>query len=170
MTEKSFKKFCDREHTCCFTGHRAMTDEEKHTAEQRIRAVVAALYKVGVTDFITGGAIGFDTVAAATVINMKRSGYPKLRLAVAIPFKNQSERWSHADKALYRTILEAADETICLSEEYTSHCMRDRNCFMVDNSSLCLSYVTRPSGGSWNTVRYAERLGRKIINIAAVTW
>ena len=170
MTETALKKLCDKEHTCCFTGHRDMTEEEKYTAERRIRAAVKAFYEMGVTDYITGGAIGFDTVAAASVINMKRSGYPKLRLAVAIPFRDQSERWSRSDKVLYRTILEAADETVCLNENYTSSCMMERNMFMVDNSSFCLSYVTRQSGGSWNTVKYAKRHGIKIINLADVDW
>ena len=168
MTKTALKTFCDREHTCCFTGHRDLAEEEKYRADLRIRAAVKAFYKIGVTDYITGGAIGFDTVAAAAVINMKRSGYPKLRLAVAIPFRDQPERWSNSDKALYRTILEAADETVCLNENYTSSCMMERNMFMVDNSSFCLSYVTRQSGGSWNTVKYAERRGIKIINLAAV--
>lgn len=170
MTQTALKKLCDKEHSCCFTGHRDLTEEEKYTAERRIRAVVKAFYEMGITDYITGGAIGFDTIAAATIINMKRSGYPNLRLAVVIPFKDQPERWSHSDKVLYRTTLEAADEIVCLNEKYTPSCMMERNIFMVDNSSYCLSYVTRQSGGSWNTVKYAERHGLKIINLAAVEW
>ena len=170
MTQTVLKKLCDKEHTCCFTGHRDLTEEEKYIAERRIRTLVKAFYEMGVTDFIAGGAIGFDTVAAATVINMKRSGYPKLRLAVAIPFRDQSERWSSRNKALYRTILEAADETVCLNENYTSSCMMERNMFMVDNSSFCISYVTRQSGGSWNTVRYAGQRGINIINLAEADW
>jgi len=37
---------------------------------------------------------------------------------------------------------------------------------MVDNSSLCVAYMTRKSGGTAYTVEYAQQSNKKICNIA----
>ena len=162
--------FDEREKTCCFTGHRSLTAAEKGRAAARIKQAVRALAAVGVTNFITGGALGFDTAAAVTVINLKRSEYPQIKILVAVPFRAQAARWKYADRALYNTVLEAADEVVYLFDEYNGNCMGERNRFMVDNSLYCLSYVTKNFGGSYSTERYALSKGLKVLNLADVNW
>ena len=44
--------------------------------------------------------------------------------------------------------------------------MQKRNRHLVDNSSLCISYLTSDSGGTAYTVNYAKAKGLKIINLA----
>lgn len=65
--------------TCCFTGHRII----KITPElvQRLREAIIAVIGQGVTEFYDGGAIGFDMLAAETVIELK-SEYPDIRLHI----------------------------------------------------------------------------------------
>lgn len=164
------KSFSDVSRTCCFTGHRDMTLSEKESAAERIKRAVCALVSRGVTNFITGGALGFDTVAAVTVINMKRSEFPEIKLALAIPFRGQPERWRVVDRALYDTIMKAANEVVILSEEYADGCMMKRNRFMVDHSAYCLSYVKKNYGGSYYTEKYARSKGLKVLNLAEVNW
>ena len=47
----------------------------------------------GVTYFIAGGALVFDTLAAQTVLDLKKD-YAQIKLILAIPCKNQSDKWS----------------------------------------------------------------------------
>jgi len=162
--------FGERDETCCFTGHRDLSVEEKELAAARVRQAARALAAVGVTNFITGGALGFDTAAAVTLINLKRSELPDIKLLIAAPFKGQAARWRSADRALYNTILDAADEVVYLFPEYTRDCMGVRNRFMVDNSRYCLSYVTKNYGGSYSTQKYAVSKGLKVLNLAEVNW
>lgn len=155
---------------CCFTGHRVLTPEQTGLAAQRIRRTVKALTSIGVTNFITGGALGFDTIAAQTVLELKRSGFSHIKLAVAVPCRDQCDRWRPSDVRLYKSILGSADETVCLSEKYTTGCMNVRNRFLVDHSAYCIAFVTRDTGGSAYTVKYARSLNKNVINLAEVKW
>lgn len=41
-----------------------------------------------------------------------------------------------------------------------------RNRYLVDNSSICIAYLTKNKGGTAYTVDYAKKLGVTVINIA----
>ena len=43
--------------------------------------------------------------------------------------------------------------------------MHKRNRHLVDNSSVCVCYLNRESGGTAYTVRYAKEKGLEIVNI-----
>ena len=154
---------------CCFTGHRALTADQIKRIKLQINRAVKALASTGVTNFITGGALGFDTVAAECVLELKDKGH-EVRLLVAVPCRDQSERWKPRDIAVYNRILAAADETVCLSENYSREAMLARNRFMVDHSSCCLAFVTEEKSGSAYTMRYAGQTGKQVINLAEVSW
>ena len=44
--------------------------------------------------------------------------------------------------------------------------MIKRNRYLVDNSSLCICYLTRQTGGTAYTVRYAESKGVTVLNLS----
>ena len=173
--EKEIEKI--RSATCCFTGHRTMLYEEKQKAADGIRSTVRSLVKRGVRHFITGGALGFDTVAAATVINIRDNealvdsdgNTVKISLTLAVPCPTQSDRWSFANKTMYNSIAKSADEVIMVSKSYTRDCMSRRNRYMVDSSAYCICYVTQKRGGSYYTMNYAKEAGLGIINLATDT-
>ena len=60
-----------RAKTCCFTGHRNLSSGEKLKAAVRLRRVIAEQIKAGIVFYGAGGALGFDTLAAQTVLDMK---------------------------------------------------------------------------------------------------
>lgn len=45
-------------------------------------------------------------------------------------------------------------------------CMHRRNRHLVDNSGVCVCYLTRNSGGTAYTVNYAKKQGVNVFNIA----
>ena len=147
-----------------FTGHRNIEKSEYDALAKRLFLTVDALYREGVYTYYCGGALGFDTVAAVTVLNMK-AHYPHLRLVMAIPCPEQSAYWSAADKALYESILRRADECVTLSPHYTRDCMMKRNRYMVDHAELLIAYVKRETGGSAATRRYAQKKGLTILDL-----
>lgn len=119
----------------------------------------------GVTDFISGGAIGFDQIAASVIIAKKRKGQD-IRLIFALPCRNQDERWSVEQKYQYHSLLTQADEIIYVSDKYYAECMRKRNEFMVDRAAHCICALMHDRSGTGQTVRYAKQYGVKIINVA----
>ena len=149
---------------CCFTGHRQIPEAERERLSFLLEKYIRAAAERGYTDFICGGALGFDTMAAVTVINLKREY--DIHLFLAIPHAGQSDKWSFSSRALYNDIIKKADGYTVLSDTYTPFCMSARNRFMVDNSSLCFAYLTKDSGGTFGTAKYAEKAGVKVVNLA----
>ncbi|MBO4896839.1 MAG: DUF1273 family protein [Clostridia bacterium] len=144
-----------KENTCCFTGHRVIRSEDKEELQTNLCKVVADLIDKGVTDFVCGGALGFDTLAAKSVLMYKKynSG---VRLILALPCPEQPEKWSNSDKRTYEDIKAASDEVFIVSPKYTSECMMQRNRFMVDMSFYCVAYFRNIGGGTLKTIQYAK--------------
>lgn len=154
------------ESRCCFTGHRAIPSDKSKELAQRIKDGIEYLYaNMGVTTFFSGGALGFDTLAAEAVIE-KRKRHPNLRLVIVVPCRDQAARWSAADKARYERINRNADEVIYLAERYFNGCMHQRNRYMIDHSAYCICYLTKQTGGTTYTVQYARECGLRIFNLA----
>ena len=153
--------------TCCFTGHRilgaAVTAELTEILDRRL----AALCDVGFTEFRTGGALGFDTLAAKRVILLKKAR-PQCRLHLILPCRDQDRYWTAAERADFAEILQNADTVRYLREAYTPDCMHARNRALVDGSDLCLAYLTGncKKGGTLYTCTYVLKQGVRWINLA----
>lgn len=150
---------------CCFTGHRKIPPENRSKISQRLENIVVQLIESGCTYFYSGGALGFDTLAAQTVLKL-RTKYPEIRLLLVIPCKNQAEHWNTENKAVYEKILSAADEVIYTSQAYFKGCMHKRNRYLVDHSDICVCYLTKNTGGTAYTVNYAINKQLAIHNVA----
>ena len=156
-----------RKKTCCFTGHRKISADRsdilKFLLEHIIRLAVQKSYRT----FITGGAVGFDTLAAQAVLNAKQIyKRKKIKLILAIPYPEQADKWDKSDVDEYERIKALADKVIYISAEKKKGCMHKRNRYMVDNSSLCVAYMTKKSGGTAYTMNYAEENQVMVFNIA----
>ncbi len=152
------------EKSCCFTGHRDILQSEYADISKKIAREMSRLYDGGIRSFIAGGAIGFDMIAAVTVLNMKHE-FPDIELVLALPCRDHDKKWSQHDKAMLATLMRRADEIIYVAESYQSGCMLARNRFMVDNSSVCISYCHKTSGGSYYTENYAKKHGKTVVKI-----
>ena len=53
-----------------------------------------------------------------------------------------------------------------LHHVYPKAAIKKRNEWMVEQAQLLLCYVEKQSGGAYTAMKYAERLGKEIINLA----
>ena len=150
--------------TCCFTGHRDLPEDKIPIIRQNLRKSLISAIEHGYIYFGAGGAVGFDTLAAQTVLELKAE-YPEIKLILVLPCKNQTLKWPAADIAEYERIMEKADKIKYTSEHYFPGCMQKRNRRLVDFSSLCICYLTKPSGGTAYTVDYAQKKGLTILSV-----
>jgi len=125
----------------------------------------AALYQKGVRFYGAGGALGFDCLAAQTVLRLRES-CPGMKLILVLPCLTQTRGWRLEDIAEYERIKSQADKIVYTAQQYTPGCMHRRNRHLVDHSGVCVCYLTKESGGTAYTVNYAKRHGVEIINIA----
>lgn len=144
-----------KERTCCFTGHRIIPEKDISHLQKRLEKTVIDLVEKGYRYFGAGGALGFDTMAAQTILKLKKQ-YPQLRLILVLPCREQTKNWKSDDIAIYNYILEQADKVVYTAESYYNGCMQKRNRHLVDCSSVCIAYCTKSTGGTAYTVNYAH--------------
>ncbi|MBD5116650.1 MAG: DUF1273 domain-containing protein [Ruminococcaceae bacterium] len=155
----------DKLKVACFSGHRKLPQDQTEIRENLERAIIS-LIKQGVVFFGNGGAVGFDALAATTVLKLKKD-YPHIKLVMVLPCspEQQSLKWNDEQKKRYYEILEQADKVRELSPKYTNTCMLDRNRHLVDNSAYLICYLRENKGGTFYTVNYARQKGLKILRI-----
>ena len=162
----------DRESTCFFTGHRSIEGRILPSLARLLKANIAYLYSdVGVRTFCAGGALGFDTLAAYTVYDLRRS-IPDLRLVLELPFHGQETLWTAQQQRTYRLMLSFADEvrytvdTLPDDKRETARrylLARDRR--LIADGAYCITYFGGKRGGTAYTVAHAESAGCTIINL-----
>lgn len=150
--------------TVCFTGHRKIPPEQVDTLALRLKATLIQLINDGYLYFGAGGALGYDTLAAQTVLELKKQ-YPNVKLILVLPCLSQTRGWSTRDIEIYEDIKNKADKVVYTSQEYTRGCMHKRNRHLVDNSSVCVCYLTESTGGTAYTVDYAHKNNLTVINL-----
>lgn len=159
-----------REHTCCFTGHRHISAEKLPKVIESLDIELGWLISHGITEFYTGGALGFDTISALAVLKAKRTN-ERIGLHLALPCPEQTKFWRSRDVEIYNYILSRADSIEYLSDHYHRGAMQLRNRRMVDSSRYCVCYYDNETAseghgkGTVYTVDYARRSGLTIINL-----
>lgn len=149
---------------CCFTGHRKLPANKIQAIVTNLDREIDTLIESGVTDFMSGGALGFDQIAASLIVTKKEMG-KKIRLIFALPCKNQDAHWDEKQQELYQNLLGEADEVTFVSEEYDPFCMKRRNKYMVEHSTYCICALLHEKSGTGQTVRFARKKGLRIINV-----
>ncbi len=150
--------------TCCFTGHRTVHESVREQILPVLTDKIEELINEGVAVFINGGALGFDTLSALTVLGLKNK-YPHIKLYIYVPHEGQASKWSEDSKMVYDYILSRADDVKVLAPNYYADCMRARNRRMVDDSDCVIAYVRKEAGGSFYTATYAESKEKKVYYI-----
>jgi len=154
------------ENTCFFTGHRALPGDRIPEIALQTREQIYLHAANGYINFICGGAVGFDTVAAVQVAKVKAGGTP-IRLVLALPCRDQTALWKNTEMLrLYQRIKGTADDIIYVNDLFFDGCMKERNRFMVEASSACIAYFNGGRiGGTAQTLRMAEKKHITVTNI-----
>ena len=159
--------------TCCFTGYRPAklpwgfdeSDARCLALEQRLYDVAEAVYVSGIRNYVCGMARGCDMLFARAVLRLRET-CKDVRLIAAVPFPGQADRWPEADRRRYEQILSQCAEVSVVSPEYSAGCMRRRNEYMVDASSLLIAVYDGKQGGTMMTVNYARKNMLELIVLA----
>ena len=159
------------ESSCCFTGHRKIDSAKLPALVERLYLEITYLTNHGIKNFYTGGALGFDTVAALTVLRLRQRGND-IKLHLMLPCPEQYKNWNNRDVEIYKDILMRCDSSTVLCEHYHGGAMHIRNRAMVDASKYCVCFwdkelieTSKSGSGTLYTVNYAKKLRRSIINL-----
>ena len=86
-----------RQESCCFTGHRQIAPADEPTLKAALKEQAIRLIGHGVTHFYCGGALGFDTLAAACILELKKQN-SDIRLLLALPCRGQEKYYNKYTK------------------------------------------------------------------------
>lgn len=163
--------------SCAFTGHRPKrfpwrydeTARECVLLKKALTEQITVLADNGVTEFLSGMALGTDLWSAQIVLDLRKDN-PALKLCCVLPCEDQEVKWSAHAQTQYHSILDDANDVVYVSRKYHRDCMLERNRYMVDVSSILLAvYDGTYRSGTGMTVRYAKSKQRKIILIDPIT-
>ena len=149
----------------CFTGHREIPREHYLKLRDILIQEIEAQIEQGATVFRAGGALGFDTLAALCVLDVRRH-HPHIRLELILPCPTQTRGWSPSEKGLYQQILEQADSHRYVSNTYFSGVLQMRNLALIRDSDVCIAYLrSSHGGGTAFTCAQAIKNGLELVNV-----
>lgn len=150
-----------QEKTCCVTGHRNISNEQRIYIEKEMRREVREAIEDGFTHFISGFANGVDLIFADIVVEEKKQ-HPNILLEAAIPYAGRLNKLD----THFQELIQACDDVRVECEKYAPYSFDRRNRYMVDKSQRVIAvFDGRSKGGTVLTMRYARKLEREIHEI-----
>ena len=156
----------------CFTGYRPNKFPftlDKNNAEYKnlissLKNVLKNLIENGCTVFYCGMAEGFDIICAEAILNLKKK-YKNIRLVCVVPFLEHGKLINRLWQKRYNAAITHSDEVVYSAEKYHISVFHIRNTYMVDHSDCVITWYDGKKGGTRNTLCYAQKLNKEIINI-----
>ena len=146
-----------------FFGHRYI--ERGMEIENRLDELLHDLItQKEYVDFLIGRDGEFDIIASAAIKRaINKYAYGNTHFTLVLPYMKAEYRDNEKE------FLDYYDEVDVCYESSIAHlkgAIQIRNRSMVDRSDLVVCYVQHNSGGAYRTLQYAEKQGKRIINIS----
>lgn len=148
--------------TVAFFGHRYIDNPLKveELLEEQIRKLINEKEYV---DFVVGRNGEFDQCVSSTVLRVRKNVRDdNSALVLMLPYPTaeylNNEEYFHD----YYTNVEISYSA---SIAHPKSAIQIRNREMVDRADLVICYIEHNEGGAWQTVQYATRQGKTVINL-----
>lgn len=150
--------------TVSFFGHREMSNPFQ--AERQLQLLInKLLIENEYVVFLIGRDGEFDQLVASTIRREWADGWGKA---------NSEMNWVQAyPSAVYAQNMDSFDDyysnvELCpeAADAHPKAAIQIRNQYMVDRSDLVVFYVERNQGGAFQTMRYAIKKGKNLVNLA----
>lgn len=140
-------------------GHRELYEHCK--VEKKLSFILRDLMQANPYVKIYIGRNGeFDIFAASVIKQIQKSlGNNNSELTLVLPYSNK-------DIEYYEQYYDNIIIPKCVRIAFPKGAITKRNRWMVEESDLFICYVEHENGGAYNALKYAKKLGKKIINLA----
>jgi len=139
-----------------FTGHRYLSISQVESYLEKLHED----YPDAI--WITGGAVGLDSIAASFAM----AHGIRLWLILPFPIHVMSKYWTADQKRCIQDCWDYAEKTSVLAPAYDVSIYQRRNERMVDLSDMVAAFWDGSSGGTGNCVRYAQKVGKKMVRFS----
>ena len=148
--------------TAAFFGHRYVDNiiNVENLLEEQIRKLIDENEYV---DFLVGRNGDFDQCVSSSVLRVRKNHRDdNSALVLVLPYPTaeylNNENYFHD----YYTDVEISQAA---SVAHPKSAIQIRNREMVDRADLVICYIERKNGGAWQTVEYAIKQGKMVINL-----
>lgn len=150
-------------YTVSFFGHRYV--DNYRVAEERLEKIVRHLIDSHeYVELLVGRDGDFDQIVSSTIIRAKKNIRDDNSTHVwVLPYVTADYNDNYDDYLKYYDEIEVCEEA---SSAHPKAAFQIRNRSMVDRSDLVVFNVDHKSGGAYQTLLYARKQEKKIINIA----
>ena len=151
-------------YTVSFFGHRQIDNftAVEQRLEELIRELIATKEYV---EFLVGRNGEFDQMAASTVLRMRRMlRDDNSALILVLPYPTAEFLNNQTAFENYYTDIEVSDAA---ARGHFKSAIQTRNREMVDRSDLIVCCIERKKGGAYQTVQYAKKMEKHIVNVSA---
>lgn len=145
----------DKKTTAVFIGHRDCFELRVEDICPKIEEAI----RMGINTFLNGGQGYFDKLCAQAVYSLKEK-YPFIKSILVAPYLSLKIE----DDSLFDEITLFAPVSYIEQIGY-KRAIPQRNEFMIENSSVAISYVNHASTGSFKTMQKAKEHGLSIISV-----
>ena len=149
--------------TVAFFGHRYVDNilKVENLLEEHIRKLIDENEYV---DFLVGRNGDFDQCVSSSVLRIRKNHRDdNSSLVLVLPYPTaeylNNENYFHD----YYTDVEIS---YAASVAHPKSAIQIRNREMVDRADLIICYIEHEKGGAWQTVEYAIKQGKTVINLA----
>ena len=149
--------------TVSFFGHRMI--DRPFLIEQRLENLIRRLINTKeYVDFIVGRSGDFDQYASSAVLRVRKAvGDHNSSLTLVLPYPTAEYLNNQESFEDYYSYIEISDAA---SAAHHKAAFQIRNREMVDRSDLIVCCIEREQGGAWQTIQYAIKQGKTVINLA----
>ena len=149
--------------TVCFFGHREIYNlfELEEKLEEHIRILLESKEYV---EFLVGRNGEFDQLVSSTVRRVKRNFRDdNSALVLVLPYLTAEYENNHQSFHEYYDEIEICQDA---AEGHYKAAIQVRNREMVDRSDLVVCYIEHNNGGAFQTVQYAKKKNKEIVNLS----
>jgi len=146
--------------TVSLFGHRIIEDYQ--AIENKLYELLRIVMQNGSREieFLVGRNGDFDLMAASVIRKLKKeTGKENIYLTLVLPYETAELRNNTKSFESYYDSIE-----ICDSHNF-KYAIVARNHEMIDRSDMVVVYVKNESGGAYQSLKYAEKNQKRIINL-----
>jgi len=149
--------------TISFFGHRKI--ENFPEVELRLESLIRDLIEQReYVEFLVGRNGEFDQLVASTVLRLKKIiGGDNSALILILPYMTAEFANNQASFERYYDEIEISTAA---ADKHFKSAIQARNREMIERSDMVICYVTHKGGGAYQSMQYAKRQDKEIINIA----
>ena len=142
-----------------FFGHRTLTSHR--IIEERLYPLLKELIvNNSFVEFYVGRDGEFDILCASAVKQVQKSvGSENSALTLVLAYAKK-------DIEDYERYYSSVIIPECIAKIHPKRAITARNKWMIEESDIVLCYVEKDSGGAFTALKYAQKLDKKIINLA----